>query len=81
MTIELGAILSLAGLVIALFAWLRQDTHREINGLRDEIRREFMEVKQHIQQLQDGQSELRERMTHLEGLLDGLREATASQVA
>jgi len=30
-----------------------------------------------IERLEDGQTELRERMAHLEGLLEGLREAIA----
>ena len=56
---------ALAGLTIGLFAWLRQDV-RELRRDMGEMRRET--------------AGLRERMSRLEGLLDGLREAVAAGV-
>ena len=62
--IQIGGFVGLAALVIGLFAWMRADmrTHRA-------------ELKGDIAALHEGQSELRERMARLEGVLDGLREA------
>ena len=60
MTIELGGFLSIAALLIGLFAWLRQDITR---------------LGDRLSAVERGQAEVRERLAHLEGLLEGLREA------
>ena len=60
MTIELGGFLSIAALLIGLFAWLRQDITR---------------LGDRISTVERGQAEIRERLARLEGLLEGLREA------
>ena len=78
----------LAGLIIALFAWLRADlaAHRketaeqfaghrkEISGLRNEMFEQFAELRADY-------GALRERMARLEGLLQGLREAITERKA
>ncbi len=46
------------------------DQRQEMTALRKEFGERFTALEQHI-------AELRERMAHLEGLLDGLREAIA----
>ena len=57
MTIELISIIALAGLIIALFRWLKQDI-REVNN--------------RIDNLSNTLGEIRERLSHLEGLIEGL---------
>ena len=56
---------ALAGLMIGLFAWLRQDVR--------ELRQEMREMRQET-------AGLRERMSRLKGTLDGLREAVAAGI-
>ena len=68
--VEIGGFLALAGLMIGLFAWLRQDVRGEIDGLRGEINGLRQEI-----------GDLRERMARLEGLLEGLREAIGGRHA
>jgi len=60
MTFELGGFLSIAALLIGLFAWLRQD----MSHLRDDIK-----------QLAERVGRLEHSQAKLEGLLEGLREA------
>ncbi len=58
------AVLSLASLQIGLVAWLRMD---------------MKELRQEMNALRKDTSQIRERMAHLEGLLEGLREAIVSR--
>ena len=67
MTLELGGFLALAALMIGLFAWLRTDA-RHIEG-RLSARLDRLEQGQ--AGLAQGQSELRERMARLEGVIEG----------
>ena len=60
----------MAALMIGLFVWLRSDMAKVEERLRGD-------VKQVESQLGD----LRERMAHLKGLLEGLREAIVHRVA
>ena len=60
----LGAGLALAALNVSRFAWLRVD----IRGIRSRIG-----------EIRDRAGALRKRMAHLEGLLEGLREALAGR--
>ena len=53
-------------------AALRRDVSAELAAQRKEFGERFVALEQHL-------AELRERMAHLEGLLDGLREAIAIQ--
>ena len=50
----------------------RRDFSAELTALRQELSERFTALEQQI-------AKLRERMAHLEGLLDGLREAIAIQ--
>ena len=64
MTIELISIIALAGLIIGLFHWLKQDIrdlHNRIDNLSNEIKEQG-----HIL------GEIRERLSRLEGLIEGL---------
>ena len=61
---------ALAGLLVGLFAWLRQDMTNLRTELRDDIR-----------QLTDRVGRLEHSQARLEGLLEGLREAITSRVA
>lgn len=60
MAVEIGGFVCLAALLVGLFARLRQDIAR---------------LGERVSALERGQTELRERMAKLEGLLEGLREA------
>ena len=64
MTIELISIIALAGLIIALFRWLKQDI-RDSNNRIDKLSNEIKE-QGHIL------GEIRERLSRLEGLIEGL---------
>ena len=75
MSMELIAIIgvgvTLAGLILNGQRYQRE----EIKTLREEMQAEFKVVR-------EGMNHLRERMAHLEGLLEGLREAiTGRRVA
>jgi len=54
---------ALAGLLVGLFAWMRQD----IKQLESRLDGKIAAVESQM-------SELRERMAHLEGLLEGIRD-------
>lgn len=60
MTLEIGGFLALAALMIGLFAWLRTDARHMENRLNARLDR-----------IEQGQSELRERMARLEGVIEG----------
>ena len=62
--------IALAGLLVGLFAWLRQDLTLLRTELRDEIK-----------QLADRVGRLEHSQAKLEGLLEGLREAITGRVA
>lgn len=69
--IELGGFLGLAGLMIGLFAWLRQDVdglRREVNGLRDEVGG----LRGEVGVLRGEIRELRECPVRLEGLCEAI---------
>lgn len=71
----------LAVLLVGLFAWLRSDMVKSEERLRGEIaglRGEINDLRERVD-VQIG--ELRERMAHLEGLLEGMREAITGRVA
>ena len=64
---------TLAGLILSGQRAIRAELaeqRRELAAQRKEFNDRFIALEQHI-------AELRERMAHLEGLLDGLREAIA----
>ena len=77
--VEIGGFLALAGLMIGLFAWLRQDVRREIgglrrevDGLREEVSREIDGLRGEINGLRQEIGDLRERMARLEGLREAI---------
>lgn len=74
--------MALAALMIGLFAWLRADSAALRKELRAEIAEQGKSLRADISLLAQEVGQLRERMAHMEGLLDGLREAiTGKQVA
>ncbi|MYE49310.1 MAG: hypothetical protein F4X96_07750 [Gammaproteobacteria bacterium] len=84
---------ALAALMIGLFAWLRADgkgTRKELRAeiseqgrtMRGEISEQGRTMRGEISLLAQEIGGLRERMAHMEGLLEGLREAiSGKQVA
>ncbi len=88
MMTTIGIGISLAGLMIGLVAWLRADTRRMEDRLREDTRRmeerlqaEITAIHKDINAHRKETAQLRERMAHLEGLLDGLREAIVARAA
>ena len=90
-----GAAIALMAVNIGLFAWLRADI-RELRGELGEFRtqtaakfeearaqtaKQFEDVRAQFEETNAQIGQLRERMAHLEGLLDGLREAVAGRRA
>ncbi len=61
---------ALAGLLVGLFAWQRQD----LTHLRTELRDDIKQLADRIGRLEHSQAKL-------EGLLEGLREAITGRVA
>ena len=77
MNAEIGTFAALAVLLIGLFAWLRQDIRKldaKLDAKTDALRDEIGGIRTEI-------AALRERMAHLEGLLEGLREAITRRAA
>ena len=60
--------IALATLIVGLFAWLRAD----LTSTRKELRGDISLLGKEV-------GGLRERMAHMEGLLEGLREAVAGK--
>ena len=50
-------------------------------GLRKDMREDMVQLRQDIKDLRGEIGELREHMAHLEGLLEGLREAITVRAA
>ena len=70
MTIELIAIIALAGLMIGLFRWLKQDMRDLINRMDTLINR--MDTQNNrVDSLGNALGEIRDRLSHLEGLIEG----------
>lgn len=70
-----GGTIALAALIIGAFGWLKVD----ISGLRTEVSELRTEMKTEIRRLDEGQAELRERLAHLEGLMQGIRDSIVSK--
>ena len=77
MDAEIGTFAALAVLMIGLFAWLRQDI-RKLSAKMDVLRED---LSARTDALRADLSALRERMAHIEGLLEGLREAITRRTA
>ena len=76
---------ALAGLLVGLFAWMRSDMVKSEERLRQDIKQVETRLDGRITALEsrvDTQiGELRERMAHLEGLLEGIRDFVTGRVA
>lgn len=71
--------IALATLVTGLFAWLRADLTSMRKELRADIQKQGTELRADLSLLGKEVAKLRERMAHMEGLLEGLREAVAGK--
>ena len=70
MTIELIALIALAGLMIGLFRSLKQDMRDLINRMDTLINR--MDTQNNrVDSLGNALGEIRDRLSHLEGLIEG----------
>ncbi len=83
-----SAAIGMAVLMIGLFAWLRSDMAKveervrgDIKQVEERVRGDIKQVESRIGAVESHIGELRERMAHLEGLLEGLREAIVHRVA
>ena len=86
MSMELITIISASIALAGLILNSQNSLRRELQKQREETQREFKSMAEGTQgefkSLREGIGELRERMAHLEGLLEGLREAiTGRRVA
>ena len=77
-----GVGVAIAGLTLNSVRLLRVDLtapmHRldeRMSRLDERMDRDKQELHERIARIESGQGDLRERMAHLEGLLEGLREA------
>ncbi len=85
----LATAIGLGGLLIGLFAWLRQDIRRmderfdrvdeRFDRMDDRITVFVRDNQERFVSLDRGQAELRERMAKLEDLLEGLRESVTGR--
>ena len=74
---------ALAGVILTATRGLRQDMARleeRINGLESRLDGSIKALESRFDGLERQFGELRERMAHLEGLLEGLREAITGRV-
>ena len=78
---------ALAGVILTATRGLRQDIRQDmarleerINGLESRLDERISGLESRFDGLERQFGELRERMAHLEGLLEGLREAISGRV-
>ena len=83
MSTELIGILSvgvaLAALLRSGIKSFREDMNASIKSLREDMKNIETRLSERLTAMERGQAELRERLAHLEGLLEGLREAVAGR--
>ena len=75
---------ALAGLLVGLFAGLRQDmTHlrQDMAQMRVELRQDMTHLRQDIKQVEERVGRFEHSQAKLEGLLEGLREAITGREA
>ena len=88
--VAIGA--ALAGVILTSIRGLRQDMREDIGKLESRLDERISGLESHLDERISGLEkrfdamehqfgELRERMAHLEGLLEGLREAITGRVA
>ena len=79
--IALAAVgVALAGLILTTSRGLRQDMAQMERRLREDMKQVEERLEAQINGLRGEVNQLRERMSHLEGLLEGLREAITGRV-
>ena len=66
---------TLAGLILTSNRGLRQDMRQDMAKLESQLDGSIKALESRFDAMEHQFSELRERMAHLEGLLEGLREA------
>ena len=77
--VAIGA--ALAGVILTSIRGLRQDMREDIGKLESRLDERISGLEKRFDAMEHQFGELRERMAHLEGLLEGLREAITGRVA
>ena len=77
--VAIGA--ALAGVILTSIRGLRQDMREDIGKLESRLDERISGLENRFDAMDHQFGELRERMAHLEGLLEGLREAITGRVA
>ena len=72
---------TLAGLILTSNRGLRQDIRQDMARLESRLDGKISGLESRFDAVEHQFGELRERMAHLEGLLEGLREAITGRVA
>ena len=72
---------TLAGLILTGNRGLRQDIRQDMARLETRLDERISGLESRFDGLERQFGELRERMAHLEGLLEGLREAITGRIA
>ena len=78
MSVELISVLIAVLAIGATLAGLILTSNR---GLRQDMRQDMAKLESRFDAMEHQFGELRERMAHLEGLLEGLREAISGRIA
>ena len=72
---------TLAGVILTSVRGLRQDVRQDIARLESRLDERINGLDSRFDAMEKQFGELRERMAHLEGLLEGLREAITGRAA
>ena len=72
---------ALAGLILTSNRGLRQDSRLDMGRLESRLDGSIKALESRFDAMESQFGELRERMAHLEGLLEGLREAITGRVS
>lgn len=68
----IALLVALGGLMLTLYAWQREDTQQlrtEFQGLRTEFQQSRRDLGSEIGKVQQGQTELRERLARIETII------------
>ena len=76
-----GAAIAILVAIGTSFRSLRDEMRTQIKDLRQRVDAQGDDLRQRIDAQSEQMGQLRERMAHLEGLLEGLREAITRRVA
>ena len=77
----LGVGVALAGVILTSIRGLRQDIRQDMARLESRLDERINGLESRFDAMEHQFGELRERMAHLEGLLEGLREAITGRAA